>query len=116
MEKARPYARVDQLLLKRNSSRRIARAPGVARNTIAKRVKKAAAAAPPLPCRRSKKAQRHRWEALELDERWPFVGRKKRKVWRGLTVERARRRTVAWGLGSRDPATGQCPWQALPRR
>ena len=41
VEKARQYALVDQLLLKRNSLRSIARATGVARNTIAKRVKKA---------------------------------------------------------------------------
>ena len=51
-----------------------------------------------------------------MDERWPFAGRKKRKVWRGLTVERASRRIVAWGLGSRGPATWQRLWQALPRR
>ena len=43
VEKARQYAHVDQLLLERNSLRSIARATGVARNTIAKRVKKSAA-------------------------------------------------------------------------
>ena len=46
VEKARQYALVDQLLLERNSLRSIARATGVARNTIAKRVKKSAAASP----------------------------------------------------------------------
>ena len=46
VEKARQYAQVDQLLLKRNSLRSIARATGVARNTIAKRIKKSAAASP----------------------------------------------------------------------
>ena len=44
--KARQYARVDQLRLERNSLRSIARATGVARNTIAKRVRKSAAANP----------------------------------------------------------------------
>ena len=46
VEKARQYAQVDQLLLERNSLRSIARATGVARNTIAKRVKRSAAASP----------------------------------------------------------------------
>ena len=46
VEKARQYAQVDQLLLERNSLRSIARATGVARNTIANRVKKSAAAGP----------------------------------------------------------------------
>ena len=53
VEKARQYAQVDQLLLERNSLRSIARATGVARNTIAKRVKKSdgpsPATAPPAP-------------------------------------------------------------------
>ena len=51
VEKARQYAQVDQLLLERNSLRSITRATGVARNTIAKRVKKSAAAkhAPAAP-------------------------------------------------------------------
>jgi len=107
---------VDQLLLERNSLRSIACATGVVRNTITKRVKKAAASASPLPHRRPKKAQRKQWEALELEEMWTFVGRKKRKVWRWLAVERASRRIVAWVLGSRGTATLQRLWQALPRR
>ena len=43
VEKARQYAQVDQLLAERNSLRSIVRATGVARNTIAKRVKKSVA-------------------------------------------------------------------------
>ena len=48
VEKARQYEQVDQLLLKRNSLRSIAiaRATGVARNTVAERVKESAAASP----------------------------------------------------------------------
>ena len=38
---------------------------------------------------------------MERDEIWTFVGRKKRKVWLWLTVERASQRIVAWVLGSR---------------
>jgi transposase-like protein len=53
VEKARRYEQVDRLLLERNSLRSIARATGVARNTIAQRIKKsrasAAAAAPLAP-------------------------------------------------------------------
>ena len=70
----------------------------------------------PLPRLRPKKAQKKRWEALELDELWRFVGRKKRKVWLWLVVERASRRIVAWTLGSRGEAPLRRLWAALPRR
>ncbi len=53
---------------------------------------------------------------LELDETWTFVGRKPRKVWLWLAVERARRLIVAWVLGDRSAATASRLWQALPRR
>ena len=69
-----------------------------------------------MPRLRSKKAQRRVWEALELDEMWPFVGRKKRKVWLWLAVERASRCVVARVLGRRDAATARRLWAALPRR
>jgi len=65
---------------------------------------------------RSKKAQKKRWEVLELDEMWTFVGQQKRKVWLWLAVERASRRIVAWTLGSRGEATARRLWQVLPRR
>ena len=78
--KAVQYAQVDNLLGERNSQRSIVRATGVARMTIAKQLKKAQASSPPLPHLRSKKAQKMRWEVLEVDEMWTFVGRKKRKV------------------------------------
>ena len=45
-ERARRYAQVDQLLLERVSLRGIVRLTGVARNTIAKRVKKSPAMCP----------------------------------------------------------------------
>ena len=88
------YAQVDALPVKRNSQRSIARATGVARMTITKRVKKAAAPSPALLRLRPKKAQRKRWEALELDGTWTFMGRKKRECWGWLVVERASRRIV----------------------
>jgi IS1 family transposase len=69
-----------------------------------------------LPRRRPKKAQRRHWEALEFDEMWTFVGRKQRKVWRWLAVERASRRVVAWVLGSRGTTRLKRLWRALPRR
>ena len=53
---------------------------------------------------------------LELDERWTFVGRKKRKIWLWLAVERASRRIVAWTLGSRGEASARRLWHALPAR
>lgn len=45
-----------------------------------------------------------------------FVGRKKRKVWPWLAVERASRRLVAWGLDRRGAATARRLWAALPAR
>lgn len=53
---------------------------------------------------------------LELDEMWTFVGRKRRKVWLWLAVERASRRIVAWVLGTRGTATCRQLWAALPPR
>lgn len=44
------------------------------------------------------------------------MGRRKRKVWLWLAVERASRRIVAWVLGRRDAATARRLWQALLRR
>jgi len=45
-----------------------------------------------------------------------FVGRRKRKGWLWLAVERTSRRTVAWVVGQRDAATARRLWRALPRR
>ena len=84
VRKAAQCAQVDTRLSECNSRRSIARLTGVARMTIAKRIKKATPPSPlpsppPLP-RRSAEAQRKRWEALECDELRSFVGHKKRKV------------------------------------
>ena len=79
--KAAQYAQVAALLSERNSPRSIARLTGVARVTIAKRIKKAAAPSPTRPPHRSANAQRKRWGVLERDALWRFVGHKKRKVW-----------------------------------
>ena len=80
LAKAVQYAQVDELLSERNSQRSIARVTGVSRVTIASRIKKAQLAPPLLPRLRPKKAQKKEGEALELDEMWTFVGRKKHKV------------------------------------
>ena len=45
---------------------------------------------------------------------WTFVGRKKRKVWLWLAVERHTRRIVAWVLGTRGTTTARRLWQQLP--
>ena len=47
---------------------------------------------------------------------WTFVGRKRRKVWLWLAVERASRRVVAGVLGTRGTATCRRLWAALPAR
>lgn len=65
---------------------------------------------------RPKKGAKKRWQVLELDEMWTCVGRKKRKVWLWLAVERASRRIVAWTLGSRGEASARRLWLALPAR
>ena len=83
------YVQVEQLLVERNSQRSIVRVSGVLRMTVVKLIKKALAAHSLLPRLRPKKAQRGELEALEPDEMWTFVGRKKRKVWLWLTIERA---------------------------
>ena len=114
--KAAQYAQVEALLVERNAQPSIARITGVARMTIARQLKKAAATSPPLPRLRPKKAQCKEWEILELDERWSLVGHKKRKVWLWLAVERARRRIVGWTLGCRGEAPLRQLWQALPQR
>ena len=101
VRKAAPYALVDALLSGRHSQRSIARLTGVARRTIAKRIKKAALPSPSLLPRRSAQAQRKRWEVLGLDEWWSFVGPKRRKVWRWLVIERARRRVGGWAAGAK---------------
>jgi len=69
-----------------------------------------------LPRLRPKKAQRREREALELDEMRTFVGRRRRKGWLWLAVERASRRILAWVTGRRDAATARRLWQALPGR
>ncbi|RSK23801.1 IS1 family transposase [Hymenobacter metallilatus] len=56
----------------------------------------------------------HRPKERELDELWTFVGRKRRKKWLWLAVERHTRRIVAWVLGSRGRATARRLWRALP--
>lgn len=52
---------------------------------------------------------------MELDELWTFVGRKARKVWLWLAVDRHTRRVVAWVLGTRGVATCRRLWLALPQ-
>lgn len=69
-----------------------------------------------MPRLRPKKAPKKRWKALELDEMWTFVGRKKCSVWLWLAVERTSRRIVAWVVGRRDAATARRLWAALPGR
>ena len=60
-----------------------------------------------MPRLRPKKGQKRRWAALELDEMWTFVGRKKHKVWLWLAVERKTRHMVAWVLGDRSATTAR---------
>lgn len=98
-------AQVDRLLAERNSQRSIVRVTGGSRVTAARLTKKAQMPAPCLPRRRSNKAQKKRWEVLELDETWTFMGHKPSKVWPWLAVERARRYLAARVLGDRSATT-----------
>ena len=103
-------------MAERYAQRSIVRVTGVARMKAAKLARKSAASPPAVVPAAAKKTQRRRWEALELDEMWTFVGRKRRKFWLWLAVEQASRRIVAWVLGRRDAATARRLWQALPNR
>ena len=44
------------------------------------------------------------------------MGRRRRKVWLWLAIERGSRRVVAWVMGQRDAATARRLRAALPRR
>ena len=112
--RAAHYAQVDALLSERNSQRGIVRLTGVARMTIAKRIKKAAFPSPPRLPRRPANARRKRWEVPEPDELWRFAGHKRRKLWPWLAIERARRRIVDGRRGSRGKAPLRQRWQSLP--
>ncbi|MBC8085195.1 MAG: IS1 family transposase [Hymenobacter sp.] len=107
--KAQAYAQVATLLLERVSQRAIVRLTSVSRPTIVKlETGKKAAATPRLRPKLS------RPQVLELDEMWPFVGQRKRKVWLWLAIERVSRRIVAWVLGCRGAATARALRQVLP--
>ena len=113
VRKAAQYAQVDALFSEHNSQRRIAQLTGIARMTIAKRIKKSGGslAAPTALAKSPVQAG----EVFELDEFWSFVGHKKLKVWCWLVVERARRRiSWVWTLGSRDEGPLGKLWQSLP--
>ena len=114
--KAAQHAQVDQWLGERNSPRSTERVTGISRMSIAQQIKKARVNSPPLPRLCPKKDRGKDEEVLEMDEAGTFVGRKRRKGWRWLAVERASRRVVAWTLGSRGPATMRRLWQQWPRR
>jgi hypothetical protein len=66
--------------------RSIVRLTGVARNTDYQAGKKSAAARAPVAPLRPEKGKKKRWEALEFDEMWPFVGRRSRELWLWLAV------------------------------
>lgn len=98
------YAQVEKLLVERVSQRGMVLATGASRMTGAKLTKKAQ----DTPRLRPKPS---RLRVLKLDEKWTFVGHKRRKVWLWLAVERYTRRMVVWVRGT---ATARRLWRALP--
>ena len=138
--RAAQYTQVVKLLGERNSQRSVVRVTGVARMTIARWIKKVAAEVVEPEVVEPKVVEPKVVEpevvepevvepegagpegagpegaVLEMDEMWTFVGKRKRKVWLWLAVERASRRIVAWVLGCRGAATGQRLFHSLPAR
>ena len=54
-------------------------------------------------------------DALEVDELWGFVGRRRLGVvWLWLALCRRTRQIVAYALGARNDATARLLWQRIP--
>ena len=53
-------------------------------------------------------------EALECDELWSFVARRKNKRWVWLVMCRRTRQIVAYALGDRSETTCRLLWQRIP--
>ncbi len=53
-------------------------------------------------------------DALELDEMWSFVKKRKNKRWLWLALCRRTRQIVAYALGSRGLKTCRLLWQRIP--
>ena len=53
-------------------------------------------------------------EALELDELWSFVGRRRTKRWVWLALCRRTRQVVAYAIGGRGERTCRLLWERVP--
>ena len=51
---------------------------------------------------------------LECDEMWSFVGKRQKKVWIWLALEKDTRRVVGIAFGKRDTTGAQALWDSLP--
>ena len=52
-------------------------------------------------------------EIIELDELWHFVGKKKRKLWIWVALDRAGGRILDFVTGSRQASTGKRLWEKI---
>lgn len=52
--------------------------------------------------------------AIELDEMWTFIGKKKNKFWLWIALDRKSRMIVAFHVGKRDEAACRAFWQKIP--
>ncbi|MCX7840742.1 MAG: IS1 family transposase [Anaerolineae bacterium] len=94
----------------RPSLRGIERIYGVARQTVARWLKKALT----LPPLESTLLPAQADDVLELDEMWSFVGKKERSRWTWTVLCRRTRQIVAFVIGDRSEATCRQLWEQIP--
>ncbi len=95
----------------RSSLRGIERTFGVARQTVAKWLKKKATELPPLA---STLRDYQAGDVLELDELWSFVGNRENKRWVWIALCRRTRQVVAYFIGDRSEESCWRLWSWIP--
>lgn len=95
----------------RASMRGVARALGIARQTLARWIKEAAANLPPLA---DTLEEARPDDVLELDELWSFVHKKSNKRWVWIALCRRTRQVVAYFIGDRSEASCRELWKRIP--
>jgi insertion element IS1 protein InsB len=101
---------IQKLLLEKIPLAGIARVVGVSESWLQKYVNQFYATVP----REVTISPKKRRLTLECDEIWSFVGRKSRKVWIWLALDRESREIVAVHIGNRSKRGAKKLWAALP--
>lgn len=53
---------------------------------------------------------------LQLDEAWPFVGKKRNKAWIWVAFEPGKKQVVAFHIGGRGSDSARALWKKIPRQ